>query len=230
MCAFPNCLKQLVTSETDRNEARVLGQIAHIAGEKPTAARYDPGMTDEQRNAAQNLIYLCPNDHGVIDTQPETYTTPTIIRWKVTHEESVRKAVLRDLAQLNFQELAKVCDAYISTPNVLDRQDYTLTEIRSKIAKNDLEAIEDDIQLGLSKAIIVSSFITAQNRLDPRFYEKLKHGFQSLYASYRYAGKSAVETYVELVDYARRHTSLRSYAPALAVVASLFEACEIFDQ
>jgi hypothetical protein len=231
LCAFPGCARLLITSETDHDEARVSGQIAHIAGEKPGSPRYDERMTDAERNAAPNLIFLCREHHGDIDNQPATYPIHQLSEWKADHEKRVERALLRELAQLNFDELAQVCNAYVSNlAHQAEAIDLTLTAIQNKVRLNDLVEVEDDVKLGLSRASVVRAFITQQSKVDPRFYEKLKYGFGALYADYRYRGLSPTETYLELVEYARRHTACRSNAPALAIVSSLFEACDIFER
>jgi len=63
-CAFPDCGIAL-TIEGGQGNPSVIGEAAHIAGEREGSARYDPSMTDEQRNHYNNLIYLCPTHHRV---------------------------------------------------------------------------------------------------------------------------------------------------------------------
>jgi hypothetical protein len=36
---------------------RVIGEEAHIRGEKPSAARYDPHQSEEERERYNNLFY-----------------------------------------------------------------------------------------------------------------------------------------------------------------------------
>lgn len=64
-CAFSDCRKSLSANGTELDDAVILGEMAHIAGEKPGAtgknnasARYNATMTDEQRNHYDNLIYF----------------------------------------------------------------------------------------------------------------------------------------------------------------------------
>jgi len=56
-CAFPNCGKTL-TVEGDKADLMILGEAAHIAGEKKEAARFDMRMTDAQRDH-YNRNFLC---------------------------------------------------------------------------------------------------------------------------------------------------------------------------
>jgi hypothetical protein len=44
-CAFPNCRNRLVLGQA------VTGEVCHIKGQKPGAARYDPDQTNEERHS-----------------------------------------------------------------------------------------------------------------------------------------------------------------------------------
>lgn len=83
-CAFPNCNVELV----DRDEEIVIGVIAHIHGKSPNGPRYDPDMTDEERDGFSNLMVLCPTHHARVDKNPEKYTAEKLKEWKEAHENS----------------------------------------------------------------------------------------------------------------------------------------------
>lgn len=70
ICAFPNCSVTLVDDES----GSVIGEICHIKGRNSDSARYDPAQTDEQRNAFENLILMCPKHHKIIDDNAKIYT------------------------------------------------------------------------------------------------------------------------------------------------------------
>lgn len=63
ICAYTGCEEKL----TDPGWKEVNAEVAHICGERPSAARFDPSMTDEERNAYDNLLLLCPKHHKLID-------------------------------------------------------------------------------------------------------------------------------------------------------------------
>ena len=73
-CAMPTCRTKLVADKTDNDRDSIIGEVAHIKGEKPSSARYDSSMTDQDRNCYDNLIFVCGNCHKIIDDQPNTYT------------------------------------------------------------------------------------------------------------------------------------------------------------
>ena len=93
-CSFrdPHSLTWCRTALTEDHKTAVvvLGEMAHIEGEKPSAARYRASMTDKERNAHENLILLCRPHHKVIDDQRTTYTVETLRAMKNAHEAYVK--------------------------------------------------------------------------------------------------------------------------------------------
>jgi hypothetical protein len=79
-CAFPNCRNRLVVGET------VTGEVCHIKGKRPGAARYDPDQSDEKRHSFDNLVLMCPIHHKVIDDDPDSYSVSRLTMIKQTHE------------------------------------------------------------------------------------------------------------------------------------------------
>ena len=82
-CAFPACANSLF----DQN-GTLIADVCHIAGDKPSAKRYDPTQTETQRRGFNNLIALCANHHRVIDADAVTFTRPTLRKMKQVHEAS----------------------------------------------------------------------------------------------------------------------------------------------
>lgn len=66
----------------------VLGEEAHIVGERPGAARYRL-LPDGERDAYENRVLLCPTDHTLVDEQPELWTVEALNALKVAHEETM---------------------------------------------------------------------------------------------------------------------------------------------
>ncbi len=54
-CAFPGCDRALTVDGGQQSAPAVIGEAAHIAGERPGAARYDESMSDphEHPSASQ---------------------------------------------------------------------------------------------------------------------------------------------------------------------------------
>jgi len=84
LCAYPECTEEM----TNPAWRTVCGEIAHIRGEKPGSARYDPSMTDEERCDYWNLILLCPLHHKLIDgLDPDGHSVERLQDMKAHHEE-----------------------------------------------------------------------------------------------------------------------------------------------
>ncbi len=82
-CAFPGCDLRLA----DPQWKGVQADIAHIRGENPGSARYAPDMSDEERNAPDNLVLLCPNHHREIDRlAPQDWSAEQLMQIKLDHE------------------------------------------------------------------------------------------------------------------------------------------------
>lgn len=94
-CAFPKCTTPLIDSST----GTVVGEICHICGDKPTAARYDATQTHEQRQSFDNLILLCNIHHKIVDDDETSYSVDRLRQMKRDHEshssdsESIDEAV-----------------------------------------------------------------------------------------------------------------------------------------
>jgi len=73
-CAFPRCNRELVEEKAESDKHSIVGIICHIKGQKPRSARYDPNMSDEERNGVDNLVVFCPTHHKIVDDQPNEYT------------------------------------------------------------------------------------------------------------------------------------------------------------
>ena len=76
------CPRNLSVNATPFDPGAITGEIAHIAGENPTAARYDGPMSDAERRSYANLIYLCGDHHTEIDRQERTYPVEWLHRCK----------------------------------------------------------------------------------------------------------------------------------------------------
>lgn len=88
ICSFPDCGVELTSS---KKVNRVLGEEAHIKGEKLGAARYDQNQSLEERESYENKILLCPNHHTEIDADEATWTVVKLLRIKQEHEKRIVK-------------------------------------------------------------------------------------------------------------------------------------------
>jgi len=82
-CAL--CREPLTRPEDAKSPEVVVGQEAHIVGEKPGAARYAP-LEPSVRDAYTNMILLCPTDHTIVDKQQGTWSLECLRQAKTDHE------------------------------------------------------------------------------------------------------------------------------------------------
>jgi hypothetical protein len=95
MCNNPDCSCLTVGPSDGKGPlASKIGEAAHICAARP-GARYDPSMTDDQRAAIDNGIWLCASCHTLIDKNDGAdFPKDLLRRWKDSHEKVVRGLLL----------------------------------------------------------------------------------------------------------------------------------------
>lgn len=76
-CSYPGCTQEMVT-DTDI----VIGEICHITSSSPKGPRYNPALSDEERDSFPNLILFCPTHHKLVDDDIVLYTRDLLIELK----------------------------------------------------------------------------------------------------------------------------------------------------
>lgn len=87
-CAM--CNKPLTRADATRDPEVVIGDEAHVVGERPGSARHR-AMYADRRDGYENRILLCPNDHRLIDRQPHEWTEGRLLALKHRHEVLMRE-------------------------------------------------------------------------------------------------------------------------------------------
>ena len=145
VCAHPECQVRLTQDPAGDDEGVVIGEAAHIFGEKPGSARFDPIKPIEFRNSAENLIYLCPNHHTLIDKQPETHTVDKLFFWKSNHEREMRKAPAEPSVEVTYDELQRATESPSSKALLEEVQDARNSEEYRAGIQNGSEEKEDTL-------------------------------------------------------------------------------------
>ena len=122
---MPDCRKPLAVPRTGGDPAALAARIAHIAGKNPGSSRFDPGMSDEERNSEDNLVAVCASCHVKIDGQPNKYTVPTLRKIRERREAwvlcelggRITRMGLVDIGAVALHVMASECDP--SMPDVL---------------------------------------------------------------------------------------------------------------
>lgn len=238
-CAIASCRRLLSADATDLDGAAILGEMAHIAGEKPGAkgknnasARYNPAMSDQERNSYENLIYLCREHHRLIDEQENTYPVEQLLTIKAIHEQWVRQSLAQAMPEVDFQELEEVTKYLLTNFSNLPETQYTLTPPEEKMRRNGLtEQSKSYILHGMIKSEEVREFIQVKTLIDSKFAERLKAGFLAQYYSFVQQGYIGDELFEVLCSFAAIHgNTFKHQAAGIAVLVYLFEDCEIFER
>lgn len=90
-CAI--CRKELAQDKASAKGAFLLGEHAHIVGEKTGSPRGDSLLNENERNGYHNRILLCPNDHTVIDKNEADWPVEKLHMIKTDHEIWVQQTL-----------------------------------------------------------------------------------------------------------------------------------------
>jgi len=229
-CAHPNCDKELVV-DGEASDAAIIGEAAHIAGEKPRAARYDHEMTDEGRDHYDNLIYLCSACHTRVDKQEEDFPVSKLLDFKREHENKVRDAVNEAFADVNFPELHHATN-WISSASITSGSDFSLIPLKDKMVKNGLStSVRGTIAMGLSISKLVGEFVEAESQIDTEFSRRLVAGFLQEYYRLRKEGFFNDELFDLMCFFSQRGFSTQAQKSAgVAILIYLFERCDVFEK
>lgn len=108
MCAFPDCRKKLVISETETDDFSLIGDEAHIVAKSPNGPRGDFEMDIDYRDKFNNLILLCKNHHKLIDDQPVKYSVEILREIKTNHLNWVEQNLTPEEKNKQISELLYV--------------------------------------------------------------------------------------------------------------------------
>jgi hypothetical protein len=229
-CAFPKCWTLLVEDKTDKDHESIIAEMAHIKGEKPNAARYDPDMTAKERNSYDNLILVCRIHHKIIDDQEDTYTVEKLHDFKRKHEASIQNCTEREMPNVTFVEIKSITSYLISYP-VTTGDSMTIITPKDKIKKNALSPVSElQITHGYLQVKLVKEFI--DKHPDIEFGERLKQHFVAEYTRLKNDELlTGDELFDRLADFASAGIgNFRERAAGLAVLTYFFEQCEVFEK
>lgn len=84
-CSSPACLRPTIGPDGSGDTASI-GVAAYITAAAEGGPRYDPGMTSEDRSAAENGIWLCQTCSRLIDVDMPSHPTEHLREWKTLAE------------------------------------------------------------------------------------------------------------------------------------------------
>lgn len=116
-CAARCCIcKKDVIFESDGVVASLIGEIAHIVGERPGAARGNFSLPLGDRNESENLLLLCRDHHKIIDDDPQSYPVDRLHQIKEEHISWIAANLVKptpwrsNLSQLTYINVPRLCE------------------------------------------------------------------------------------------------------------------------
>lgn len=230
-CTLPACNRPLAPEE-EHGGPVLLGEAAHITGERPGSARYDAAMTPEERDSPENLIYLCPDCHRLVDRSPRDYPATRLHAYKQARERTARQdraAVMSSIGAAELSEAARYFEAHPSTPG---GSDFPLLHAEEKLRLNGLgNSSRALLGVGLDAEDRVRGLVDAKTDASPDFMNRLKYAFLGEYLRLREEGRRGDDLFALMCAFASGGRNEPSaVAAGVALLAYLFAACEIFEK
>lgn len=236
VCGLRGCNNKIVIIDYDlENGSPYAAEAAHIKGEKPGSARYDPEYPEEKLNSLENLICLCPRCHKKIDKNPEKYPVELLLQMKKEHEYA---ALNDNISKVTFSELDVAAKALAkNSSNEEYNTDFDHIKIKRKIEINNLTDLVKRLLLdALRKSKVVEDYISDQAKLDHDFPNRLKSRFKEQFDifSLEHYGDDLffrMKVWIEReIDFGESSDILAIHAAAFLILCHLFEKCEVFKK
>jgi len=224
ICAICKTSIVPINSSGDRY---VIGQMAHIYGEKPTAARYLASIEESFVRSYKNHLALCGTCHSKIDKNEKDYPIDLLLKIKSEHEDEVMDKLKSNIGNVTFVELEVVIRFLQEQP--VDNQNLALITPSEKIKRNQLsEKVDTLLKIGLIQRHQVAEYLNKNP--DVNFSERLRAGFIKQYQELKQKGESKDELFYSLFEFASNNSSdFKIKAAGLAVLTYFFEICDIFE-
>lgn len=215
MCAFPDCKKELVSDESETDDASLIGEEAHIVGKREDSPRGKSDLHLEQRDKFDNLILLCSIHHKIVDDQENTYTVEILKNYKREHLNWVKNNLSQDLVKQREDEIyASYIDKFLELAEVDTWTDWT-----SWIFGGGQPAIHKDTLENLKKLnefILSRVWFGSYPQLEKAFnnFSRISNDFTRVFSKYSERTKESDEEAVEMI-YTEKFYKITEYNPEL---------------
>ncbi len=231
-CAFSHCQQKLVLEETATNKTKQIGKIAHIIAHSENGPRSDPSYPKDKLDTYENWVLLCPTCHDTVDAQEGAYNVQSLLDLKKMHEQWVHDTLDDAMSQIGFAEL-EVAVRGIEQQSTKQVVEFTVIPPDEKIAKNKLsDATRKLLIMGLMQGDEVKQYMQNMEKINAGFVDKLVGGFKDKYVDLLVEDQLSSDAIFEtLLNFACNNASdFSTRAAGLALLAHLFETCEVFEK
>jgi hypothetical protein len=230
-CAYPGCPQRIIENATAFSCDLVVGQIAHIYAHSDKGPRGKPGMTEQERREADNLLLCCPTHHAIVDGQQESYPATTLLEWKRKHERPYRDSLVAQLHDIGYIELETTARGLLATPSD-PTSGYSVIPPAAKIVKNKLGSTSTMLlTLGAAKSKEVADVLRKAAQLEAAFPDRLRSGFQARYLVLVAEGRTGDDLFMAMYEWAGGGGSDRVREIAgLCILTHLFVLCDVFEK
>jgi len=232
-CAFPSCRKEVVLEGIATDKTKQIGKIAHIVAHSGGGPRSDPNYPKEKLDTYENWVLLCPTCHDTVDAQENQYTVEHLQNLKADHEKWVQDTLNDTMSEVTFAELEVAVKGIAAQQGTRPADGFGVITPDEKIERNRLsDASRSMIAMGLMQGSQVKTYLEKVEQVDAGFVERLVSGFQEKYKTLvedKSLNSDAV--FEELLNYASGNgVDFKIRAAGLALLAHLFETCEVFEK
>jgi hypothetical protein len=223
------CKMDLIKSLKEGKES-LIGEMAHIEGENPGSARYNPETTDEQRSSYENLILLCPNHHRIIDNDELENTIEKLRQVKKEHERWVEVSLRSIITEITFAELDVILKFLTVVEIPHGDKPITIIPPAKKIKRNDLSAeVGNFITIGMMQRKLIKTYLNKHP--DLQFSARLSKGFVDKYEELKGNDLRGDTLFYAMWEFASHYSNnFEQKTAGLSVLTYFFELCDVFEE
>lgn len=220
--------KEAITEEGKAGNPFPVGVNAHIEGENPGSARYNPKMPEKEISDYSNLILVCPTCHTKIDNDEQKYTVANLKQIKKEHEKWVVDSRRIAMPEITFAELEVIVKYLVAVP--ISDSNITVIPPHEKIRRNNLASeVGNLITIGMIQKKQVEKYLNENP--DYNFSERLRAGFVKKYRELKSDSLEGDALFYALLEFASNSSSdFKMQSAGLSVLTHFFEICEVFEQ
>ena len=97
ICSNPQCGILTIGPNAQAEKATNIGVAAHITAASEGGPRFDASLTQEQRSAINNAVWLCQSCGKLIDSDPISFTVERVQEWRHQAERAAAKRLNKQI-------------------------------------------------------------------------------------------------------------------------------------